>query len=551
MKRIHTSIRLACVLALLSTLPTVFYATYCSWQNSQSVLQARILACEQFSQLCSLHIKNDNTAILRDISEQHIKRDASLSGIRIVQLNGGVICEAGFGFLGRPVNDNNESQPTIKATLNRKNRPWATLEFLYEKSAYGNSEMQLFSVMALAFLINLLLFAFTLRRSLSVLDTTRVIPTRVRNTLDTIPDGVAVTDANGRIIVVNKAFQEKCNETSQELIGFGLNRFPFQSPQGDIPWNSPDKKTETITGVKLTLKQAHQSKIFNVSCSPIFDMAEKHAGNLISFQDITELENQKKMLECALRDLEESRERLSERNAQLQELASKDMLTGVFNRRYLFENLDQTWNNCLKDNKAMAVFMLDVDKFKLLNDQHGHAVGDKVLKDVAAVLKSSIAAYGMVARYGGEEFCAVLPNMNSLQAMAVAEKVRQEIETQLQIPYHVTASFGVSTTEFGASSVSQLLEQADQSLYSAKHGGRNRVCCWNTEVSLESSLTDASNIPATPESSAAQEPSAHASTSAEIASDMQPIIDELNRISSLMAQSKSDELDLRTKVAGT
>lgn len=481
MNRLGATYRLAFALAMISTASIVILSLFASWRENHMAVQSRILACEQFGLLCTVHLQRGNQAALDEISKKLLKREQSLSGMRIVDVSGNVISKAGIlPNQAQKAEDKNADFIKVAVNLYRFQKPWGALEFYYRRPGNQSAMFQLLTPIALALLINFPLFVLTLRRCLAVVDTSRVVPTRVRNTLDTIPDGIAIADAHGRIIVVNDAFQKSCGRDADALIGKGLNRLAFEPIDEMLPWHHAEKGVKAIVGVKAQLKLADGIGYFNLGCSPIFDANEKHAGNLISVQNITELENQKRILECTLSELEVSKEKLSERNAQLQELATKDMLTGVYNRRYLIEQLEQTWEQCCSDRSPMGVFMLDVDRFKLLNDNHGHAVGDRVLRDVAAVLKSSVSSYGMVARYGGEEFCVVLPNLNAQEATVIAESVRRNIESQLELPYHVTASLGVSSSEFGAANYQEMLEQADQSLYSAKHGGRNAVCCWDT-----------------------------------------------------------------------
>jgi len=491
MNRLNATYRLALALALLSTVPVMLCSILMRWRESHSVLQARVLSCEQFSLLCSMHLQRGNTATLAEISKQFLDRDPSLLAIRLIQLDGKVISE--FRETGDSGDKNIEEDKSVSrmaANLQRMGKPWATLEFCYREPATWGLAIQVFIALAIALCVNFPLFAHTLRRSLSVVDTSRVVPKRVRNTLDTLPDGIAITDSTGRVIVVNEALQKSCRKNAEELIGVGLNTLDFQAQQEILPWNHEEKKHRFLPGVKAFLKHDDGISFFKVGSSPIFDANDKHAGNLISFQDITELENQKLVLESTLRELGESKEKLSERNAQLQEIATKDMLTGVNNRRSVIEQFEIIWEECNTNNRPMSVIMLDVDRFKLLNDNFGHAVGDRVLREVADVLKRGISGQGVVARYGGEEFCCILSGFDSTQATEVAESVRKMIEKELELPYRVTASFGVSSRKFGAGSYQEMLEQADQALYAAKHGGRNAVCCWNPKIGQKEKDTE-------------------------------------------------------------
>ncbi len=206
---------------------------------------------------------------------------------------------------------------------------------------------------------------------------------------------------------------------------------------------------------------------------------------MVSFEDVTTLEQQKQSLINAVSEIERSRELIHEQNLRLQELASKDALTGAWNRRALFEELDRVWNERICQVQELNCVMLDVDHFKKLNDNYGHGAGDQVLKDVAKTIIQAVGNCGVVGRYGGEEFCIILPAMPVEDAVQIAEKVRVAICEQLAEPYHVTASFGVSSASFGAVSFQAMLEQADQAFVLGKHGGRNAVRCWTADLAAE------------------------------------------------------------------
>jgi len=128
--------------------------------------------------------------------------------------------------------------------------------------------------------------------------------------------------------------------------------------------------------------------------------------------------------------------------------------------------------------------MTDIDRFKLVNDTHGHGVGDLVIQAVAKVLKTSMRDVDVLCRYGGEEFCIILRGLTLAQAMAVADRIRERVEREVgpsitEVPnMRVTSSFGVAQLGMGdARTLSRLIERADQGLYAAKEAGRNQVQC--------------------------------------------------------------------------
>ncbi|AKS43410.1 ligand-binding sensor domain-containing diguanylate cyclase [Wenzhouxiangella marina] len=165
---------------------------------------------------------------------------------------------------------------------------------------------------------------------------------------------------------------------------------------------------------------------------------------------------------------------LAAANRKLENMANVDGLTGVANRRRLDEYLAEAWQRCQDRACDLAVVLIDVDHFKRYNDTHGHQAGDEALRQVADLLARHLRRNeDVVARYGGEEFMVVLPAADRERAAEVAEHLRQVIESG---PLGLTASLGVASVKPGPKrSLKALIERADQALYRAKDGGRNRV----------------------------------------------------------------------------
>ena len=170
-------------------------------------------------------------------------------------------------------------------------------------------------------------------------------------------------------------------------------------------------------------------------------------------------------------------------NQQLEVLSNTDGLTGLSNRHRFDQVWAQEWQRAVRQGLPLAVVMIDVDHFKLYNDQFGHPAGDECLRRVAAVLAHSVRRAGeLAARYGGEEFVVVLPGLDANGALQEAERIRTEVSA-LGIPHTGSSAGAVVTVSLGvASRVPQreeglylLLQEADDALYQAKHGGRNRV----------------------------------------------------------------------------
>lgn len=167
----------------------------------------------------------------------------------------------------------------------------------------------------------------------------------------------------------------------------------------------------------------------------------------------------------------------------LRNLALLDGLTGIANRRNFDQTLEREWKRAIRTAQPISLLMLDVDFFKLYNDNYGHAQGDECLRRLAASLgQVTTRPADLVARYGGEEFVCLLPETGGKGALTVAERLRQEI-AGLKIPHaysavaqHVTVSIGAATiTPNPTDQQEKLAAAADQALYRAKKGGRNRV----------------------------------------------------------------------------
>ena len=154
--------------------------------------------------------------------------------------------------------------------------------------------------------------------------------------------------------------------------------------------------------------------------------------------------------------------------SQLEYLSRRDELTGLFNRRVLDEELERQLKALRRDARPLSVAMLDMDRFKAYNDEHGHQAGDRLLRSAAAAWSAALRETDTLARYGGEEFVAILPDCTLAAATAIADQLRESM------PAGASCSAGVATT-IEPISVGDLIGRADRALYAAKRAGRNRT----------------------------------------------------------------------------
>jgi len=168
----------------------------------------------------------------------------------------------------------------------------------------------------------------------------------------------------------------------------------------------------------------------------------------------------------------------NKRNRELDYLAAHDPLTNCYNRRVLFEHMNQDLSSA-KQLKQYCIIMVDIDHFKQVNDTFGHSAGDSVLRGVASIFQGCVRKNDIVARFGGEEFCIILHQVSKNQALSIAEVMRQKVENSCIDDISVTCSFGVTSIEFNAQKTEELIEQADLALYKSKSLGRNQVTLWD------------------------------------------------------------------------
>ena len=171
--------------------------------------------------------------------------------------------------------------------------------------------------------------------------------------------------------------------------------------------------------------------------------------------------------------------------SKLEDLSIKDPLTGVYNRRFLFKYLESGISRNIETNTPVSIIMFDIDKFKRLNDNYGHLVGDEVLRNLCCILVENCRNYDIVARYGGEEFMLVLPGAGEETAFRRAEQIRKRVEKAVfseDIEEPVTVSGGVVCFEKTMNTTEEFIAVADQYLYLAKESGRNKVVWSKTKT---------------------------------------------------------------------
>ncbi len=285
--------------------------------------------------------------------------------------------------------------------------------------------------------------------------------------LDHLFEGVYYVDRERKILLWNRAAERLTGFSSEEVLG----RHCFDAVLRHV---SAEGKLLCFTGCPLqaTLNdgQERETEIFlhhkkghrvpvHVRVAPVFGENGDVIGAVEMFRDATSELEQK------------------ERFDYLERMAFIDVLTGLPNRKYVLDSLKARLEEFRRFEWSFGVLFIDVDHFKRINDEHGHKVGDQMLKMVAAALKAASRRLDIVGRLGGEEFVAVVTNVDEKRLLTVAERFRTLVEFSAMRELNnlsVTISIGAAMAQKG-DSCDALLERTDELLYQAKRAGRNRV----------------------------------------------------------------------------
>jgi len=317
-------------------------------------------------------------------------------------------------------------------------------------------------------------------------DPKRAMPRRVESAMNLFSASVFVLDAQLRIVMANKSGVQLVGSTATGLIGKQLEDWSWETAQNwQAPWKTTLNSGLAVSDQPLTFVTEEGSKrSLLVSCAIVGDLGHKEV--LVTFDDMTQVERQNSELTAMLTQLRESQNVITTQNHELTLLATTDALTGIANRRTLMETLAANFESAVRNNTKLSCIMTDIDHFKYVNDNYGHGVGDDVIREVAKAMQPLCRGVDIVGRYGGEEFVIVMPGVDAKEASLVAENARRAIfelsDGDLLAVTKLSSSFGVADMTCGAKDEDALVDAADQALYAAKQGGRNRVEIFDKNV---------------------------------------------------------------------
>ncbi len=340
-------------------------------------------------------------------------------------------------------------------------------------------------------------FFIFMRKVIRNLDPTLVMPSRVKYVFDTLTEGVLLIDMNERIVLANQALADKLGCSINSLMGSKASEFEWRNLESnktseELPWTKAIREGENLSSVQLKFATKSDGfSTFSINVALILENSGKSRGALVTFTDLTELEKKNSQLSTMVEQQQLANAEIERQNKELEILSTRDPLTDCLNRRAFYAKAEQCLAKASAKQSPVSCIMTDIDKFKAVNDNYGHGVGDEVIKYLANTLKSSTRADDVVCRFGGEEFCILLPNCPVEEAAEIFEQIRIKIEAHSARAIsgapgiNITSSFGVSELHSSTNSVDDMINQADTALYKAKDSGRNRVVVWDVSMDQE------------------------------------------------------------------
>lgn len=297
-----------------------------------------------------------------------------------------------------------------------------------------------------------------------------------KSIFDASPDAIVMFDINYRILIASKSANEVLGFEGDCLVGENILQFFVDKESKRIEKNIRRVFNENNIGTtNYRGKKNNNSTIYEVNSRAIKD-ENGNSINLVSIiRDVTQKVILEEVLEAREKQYKELAKELERKNISLSERVSIDNLTGIKNRYYFDERIKEEVDLAKRQKASFSLLLFDLDHFKLVNDNFGHDVGDKVLKRVTDAVSKIIRSYDIFARWGGEEFVVLMPNTTEAEAVPAAEKIRKTVE-DISHPdiEKITISIGIAIWE-ADDDVDQIFVKADKALYTAKNQGRNRV----------------------------------------------------------------------------
>ena len=400
-----------------------------------------------------IDVEDSNTFRLAAINERH----EQLTGMRHAECAGRLIDELLTPALTEKVKSNYRRCVRLRTAIDYDetlNLPAGTTYWRTTLTPYLDSNGQVFRLLGTSFEVS---------QTVHLEQNTRYQSALLSAYLEESPDGILVVDADNRMRTWNQRFLEIWN-LPLEVMESGDGRRALEIVRDQLA--TPDDFIDHIQTLYQHLDQEEKGYRFAMRDGRMFerystglkDSQGTYWGRIWFYRDVTD------------------HEILTNR---LLQLASTDSLTGIANRRIFMENLAEEYRRARRYNHSFTVLMIDLDRFKQVNDRYGHEGGDAALKSFTATIASMLRETDLFARMGGEEFSILLPETDIEEAMQLARRLGQTV-AGITVNSHrgtfgITVSIGVSQLQPEDTDAEETLGRADRALYTAKEEGRNRV----------------------------------------------------------------------------
>ena len=461
--------------------------------------EARKNLCESLALQFSTEAGSGNLNSIRTTLKALVDRDNDILSAALRSSNGSLLAVAGDHLKQwHKAKDGRSTLTHIQVPIVQKKQLWGTVELrftsLSDSGILGNFKRSFWSLILFVAVTGFIGYFFMMKRTLRELDPSSVIPARVTAAFDVLKEGVLILDKNEQVVMANWAFASHFLKKGNDLIGMKGSELGWLTDkkakkEQQFPWLQVMANGQSQMGIEMHLEPWPEETIkFKANASPILDGNGQSRGTMVTFDNITELEEKNFLLKQAIANLKNSSHEITSKNKKLEFLANHDPMTKLLNRRSFNTQFAILFQAAMEQNLELSCIMCDIDHFKLVNDNYGHATGDEVIKAVAHVLSDKSRDNDLVGRYGGEEFCLIFSKLDIQQTAAIGERIRQTIAESTIDGINVTISLGVSSIKHNPQDPSDLTNQADRALYIAKESGRNRIVCWsgNKESTLAS-----------------------------------------------------------------
>lgn len=295
--------------------------------------------------------------------------------------------------------------------------------------------------------------------------------------MESIGDGLVVIDRNYKILHANSAAAATIGLEKAEIIGKKCyetihgNTSPCQDADLICPMHEVFGKGRTSQVLHKHIDSSAAEQYIDITASPIKDVDGRIIAMVETYRNLMQRQTDDELINLV--------KKFNEAQVRLKQMAITDDLTGLRNRRYIMERLEEEFQRAKRTGRPLSLVMLDIDHFKDINDAHGHLFGDSVLKTIAFRIRDCLRRHDIVGRVGGEEFLVISPDSGVDEAVLVAERIRRVVYSKAigdgDIEVSVTLSAGVTIAGSDDKSADRVFSRADTALYKAKQDGRNMV----------------------------------------------------------------------------